>query len=118
LFILSWNASVIGAAAGNFIRTHLADFANSVGLVKFGSYFYVVGLSLLRYSLHGIPEILAYLVAGIAGGILSVAIIRHEFGTKNFERILLDISDLVLISVFILFFAALVEVFITPMFFT
>lgn len=118
LFILTWNASVIGAAAGNFIRTHLADFASSFGFVKFGAYFYVVGLSLLRYSLHGIPEILAYLVAGIAGGILSVALMRHEFGTKNFERILLDISDLVLISVFILFFAALVEVFITPMFFT
>ncbi|MBI4141235.1 stage II sporulation protein M, partial [Candidatus Woesearchaeota archaeon] len=118
LFILSWNASVIGAAAGNFIRTHLADFAGSIGLVKVGSYFYVVGLSLLRYTLHGVPEILAYLVAGIAGGILSVAVIHHEFGTRNFERILLDVSDLVLISVFILFFAALVEVFITPMFFT
>ena len=118
LFILSWNASVIGAAAGNFIRTHLADFASSIGLVKVWSYFYVVGLSLLRYSLHGVPEILAYLVAGIAGGILSVAVIHHEFGTRNFERILLDVSDLVLISVFILFFAALVEVFITPMFFT
>ena len=118
MFILSWNASVIGAAAGNFIRTHLADYASAVGLVKVGSYFYVVGLSLLRYSIHGAPELIAYFIAGIAGGILSVAIMRNEFGTRNFERILLDVSDMVLIAVFILFFAALLEVFVTPIFFT
>jgi len=118
MFILTWNASVIGAAAGNFIRTHLADYASAVGFIKVGSYFYVVGLSILRYSIHGVPELVAYFIAGIAGGILSVSIMRNEFGTKNFERILLDVSDMVLISVFILFFAALVEVFITPIFFT
>lgn len=118
LFILTWNASVIGAAAGNFVRTHLAEFVNAVGFTKVGAYFYVVSLSLLRYSLHGIPEIIAYLIGGIAGGILSVAIMRHEFGTKNFERILLDVSDMVLIAVFVLFFAGLLEVFITPIFFS
>lgn len=117
IFILTWNASVIGAAAGNFIRTHISDFANAVGFTKVGAYFYVVGLSLLRYSIHGVPEVVAYFIAGIAGGILSVAIMHHEFGTRNFERILLDVSDMVLISVFILFFAAIIEVFITPIFF-
>lgn len=117
IFILTWNASVIGAAAGNFIRSHLADFAGAVGLEKMGAYFYVTSLSLLRYSIHGVPEILAYVVGGVAGGILSVAIMRHEFGTRNFERILMDVSDMVLISVFILFAAAIIEVFLTPIFF-
>lgn len=118
IFILTWNASVIGAAMGNFIRTHLVELADITGLTMVGNYFYVVGLSLLRYSVHGVPEVVAYFIAGIAGGILSVAVIHHEFGTKNFERILLDVSDMVLIAVFILFFAALLEVFITPIFFT
>jgi len=117
VFILTWNASVIGAAAGNFIRTHLAQYAGAVGFAKISGYFYASSLSLLRYSLHGIPEILAYFVAGLAGGILSVAIIKKDFGTKRFERILLDSSDLILIAVFILFVAALIEVFITPIFF-
>jgi len=117
IFILSWNASVIGAAAGNFIRTHLAQYAGAVGLEKVAAYFYASSLSVLRYSLHGIPEILAYFVAGLAGGILSVAIIKRDFGTKSFERILLDSSDLILIAVFILFVAALIEVFVTPIFF-
>lgn len=114
LFILSWNASVIGAAVGNFIRSNMAGFADSAGLVRVGAYFYVSSLSFLRYAVHGIPEILSYLLAGLAGGILSMAIVHHDFGTNQFEQVLLDVSDLVLLSVLILFIAALIEVFITP----
>ena len=117
IFILTWNASVIGAAAGNFIKTHIAQYAGAIGMSKIAAYFYASSLSVLRYSLHGVPEILAYFVAGLAGGILSVAIIKRDFETKRFERILLDSSDLILIAVFILFIAALLEVFVTPIFF-
>ena len=117
IFILTWNASVIGAAAGNFIRSHMAGFAESVGLAKMGAYFYVSSLSVLRYAIHGVPEIISYLVAGLAGGILSVAIVKHDFGTNQFEQVLLDVSDLVLVSVFVLFIAATLEVFITPVLF-
>ena len=117
LFILCWNASVIGAAAGNFIRSHMANYASATGLAKVGEYFHGASLSVLRYSIHGIPEIMAYFVAALAGGILSVAVIHKEYQTKNFEKILLDASDLILISVFILFVAALLEVFVTPAFF-
>lgn len=114
IFILMWNASVIGVAFGNFFRVKLAEFAASVGLTQVSSYFYVIGYSVLRYAIHGVPEILAYVIAGLAGGIISVAVIRHDFGTKNFERIILDASDLILLAVFILFIAAGVEVYITP----
>lgn len=114
IFILTWNASVIGAAAGNFIRSHMSRFAGTTGLQKAGAYFYVTSLSVLRYAVHGIPEILSYIIAGLAGGILSMALVRHDFGTKKFENVLLDVSDLVLLSVLILFIAGLLEVFVTP----
>ncbi len=117
LFIIAWNASVIGVAAGNFIRSHLTEFVQLVGYKKTAAYLYVISLSWLRYSIHGFPEVLAYVIAGIAGGILSVALMRHDFGTQKFERILLDTSDLILISVLILFGAAILEVFVTPIFF-
>jgi len=81
---------------------------------KVVAYFYVGSLSILRYAVHGIPEILSYIVAGLAGGILSMAITRQDFGTKQFETVLLDVSDLVLLSVLILFIAAIIEVFVTP----
>ncbi|MBN2112009.1 stage II sporulation protein M [Candidatus Woesearchaeota archaeon] len=117
IFILTWNASVIGVAIGNFVRTHLSTYASHLGLSNISSYFYAASMGLLRYSLHGIPEILAYFIAGLAGGIISVAVIKHNYSTKAFERILLDSSDLIIGAIFILFIAALIEVYITPAFF-
>lgn len=114
IFILAWNSSVIGAAVGNFVRSHMAQFADVVGLQKAAAYFYVGSLSVLRYAIHGIPEIFAYIIAGLAGGILSMALMKHDYGTKQFENILLDVSDLVLLAVLVLFIAAIVEVFVTP----
>ena len=114
IFILTWNASVIGTAIGNFIRQQFAAVATKVGLSGVGHYFQIVALGLFRYALHGIPEILAYFTAGLAGGIISVAVIKHDFGTRKLEHIMLDSADLILLSVFLLFIAGLIEVYITP----
>jgi uncharacterized membrane protein SpoIIM required for sporulation len=117
IFILIWNASVIGTAIGNFMRTEIASIANLFGFDKIAHYFQIISLGLLRYSIHGIPEILAYFIGGLAGGIISIAIIRHDFGTKKFETILLDSADLILLSVGVLFIASILEVFVTPILF-
>lgn len=108
IFILTWNASVISAAIGNFIRSNISAAS---------SYFAIAPLALLRYMLHGIPEILAYFTAGLAGGIISIAVIRHDFASKKFSHIILDSTDLIIISVLILFIATLIEVYITPLLF-
>ncbi|MFH0977809.1 MAG: stage II sporulation protein M [Candidatus Woesearchaeota archaeon] len=117
MFILIWNASVIGVAMGNFFRTHFAAYATAAGLVKIAGYFHISALSILRYAIHGFPEILSYFIGGLAGGIISVAVIKHEFGTQSFEKILLDSSDMIIISVLMLVIAAGLEVFVTPLFF-
>ncbi|MEK6937253.1 MAG: stage II sporulation protein M [Nanoarchaeota archaeon] len=117
LFILIWNASVISAAIGNFFRANFAEYAASVGLIKIGGYFHIYSLSLMRYFVHGLPEVLAYFVGGLAGGIISIAITRHDVGTKEFRKVLLDSLDLVLIAVGLLIVAALLEVYVTPVFF-
>jgi uncharacterized membrane protein SpoIIM required for sporulation len=114
IFILIWNASVVGTAIGNFIRTHLASIAQQLGGISLGSYFSIVGIGLFKYSIHGFFEILAYFVAALAGGIISIAIINHDFSTRKFEHVLLDSADLLMLSMFILFVAALLEVFVTP----
>lgn len=117
IFILTWNASVIGTAIGNYIRTNLATLAAESGFSKIGSYFSIYSLGLFRYSLHGIPEILAYFTAGLAGGIISVAVIKHDLDSKYFRKIMLDSLDLIILSVLLLFLAALLEVYITPLVF-
>jgi len=117
IFILSWNASVIGVAIGNVIRSNISYYTANFGFMNVGNYFNVISFGLLKYALHGIPEILAYFIGGLAGGIISVAIIRHDFGTKSFEHILLDSTDLIILSVVFLVIAALLEVYITPVLF-
>ncbi|MFH1211044.1 MAG: stage II sporulation protein M [archaeon] len=107
IFILTWNASVIATAVGNFIRENLSDV--------FGwSYFAVFSIGFMRYMTHGIFEILAYFMGGLAGGIISVAVIRHDFSSKRFRHIIFDSFDLIILAVFTLFIAAIIEVFVTP----
>ena len=117
IFILTWNATVIATAIGNFIRSNIALYAASTGLVKAGAYFQIFSLGLLRYAIHGIPEIMAYFYGGLAGGIISVAIIRRHYLTKNFNYIIRDTLQLLLIAFSFLFVAALLEVYVTPLLF-
>lgn len=117
IFILAWNATVIGAAIGNFIRANISSYTSSLGLMEAGSYFHIVSLGLLKYSLHGIPEIMAYIYGGLAGGIISIALIRKHFNTNKFPIILKDFSELVLIAIGFLMTAAFLEVYVTPVLF-
>jgi len=117
IFILTWNASVIGTAIGSFIRSNISQYAGLLGFEQISSYFGVVSIGLLRYILHGIPEILAYIYGGLAGGIISVAIIKKHYKDERFSRILFDVSELLVISLAFLVVAAFIEVYITPLLF-
>ncbi len=101
VFILAWNASVIAAAIAIFTRSDLN----------------ALPMALLRYFVHGIPEIGSYFIVALAGGIISFAVIRRDIGTEKFWRVLQDSLNLIILSVILLFLSALVEVFITPLFF-
>jgi uncharacterized membrane protein SpoIIM required for sporulation len=101
IFILAWNASVIAAAIAIFTESKLSELP----------------LGLLRYLIHGLPEIASYFIAAMAGGIVSVAVIRHEAGSDRFWEILQDSLNLIILAVVILFLAALMEVFLTPLLF-
>jgi len=117
IFILSWNASVIGAAVGNFIRSNIGEYASSIGFTKISAYFGIVSIGLLRYSLHGVPEIIAYFYGGLAGGIISVAIAKGHYKEEKFSHILFDVSELLIISMSFLLVAAFLEVYVTPILF-
>lgn len=101
IFILAWNASVIAAAVGIYTKSQL-------GLLPLG---------LGRYMIHGIPEIAAYLFGALAGGILSISLIRGEYKSSKFWDIMQDVINLLIIAIIILVFAGLLEVYITPMLF-
>jgi len=101
IFVLAWNASVIAAAIGIFTKSDVSN----------------LHLGLLRYLIHGLPEVAAYFVAALAGGILGVAVIRGDINTEKRWNIFEDVLLLVIIAMIILIISALIEVFITPQLF-
>jgi len=101
IFILAWNASVIAAAIGIFTQYKLSD----------------IPIGVLRYMIHGFPEIAAYFVTALAGGIFGVGILRNGFRNRKTIRILENVIILLFIALVILILAALMEVYITPMLF-
>jgi uncharacterized membrane protein SpoIIM required for sporulation len=98
IFILAWDASVIAAAINIFTKSQLSQLPLGLG----------------RYMIHGIPEIAAYFIAALAGGILSIAVIRRDLKGERFWNIIQDSLNLIIIGVIILLLSAIIEVFITP----
>jgi len=115
LFILTWNASVIAAAVGSLIKNKLAETASLAGFGLFSVYFGTATFSFFKYMLHGILEITAYFIIALAGGILSMALIKKDL---SYDTIMTDVLDLVLISISFLLVGGIVEVYITPLLFS
>jgi uncharacterized membrane protein SpoIIM required for sporulation len=101
IFILVWNASVISAAIGIFAKGSLEQLP----------------LGVLRYMIHGVPEIAAYFVGALGGGIISVAVIRRDLRGEGIWRILQDSLILIIIAIVILFISAFMEAYLTPLLF-
>ncbi len=101
IFVLAWNASVISAAIVIFTKYNLSE----------------IPIGLVRYMIHGFPEIASYFITALAGGMLGVGIIRHGIGSKKFMKVLGNVTVLIFIALVILVIAALIEVFLTPLLF-
>jgi uncharacterized membrane protein SpoIIM required for sporulation len=104
VFILAWNASVIAVYAGLIIKSFV-----ETGLSTQVAYLYGIPIALGSIALHGIPEIGAYFLAGLAGGILSVGIIREKTGSKEFRKVVKDSIFIFLIAEVLVVIAAYIE---------
>ncbi len=99
VFVFAWNASIIGAFIGHYART--VGASTSV----LGS----IGTSALGLLPHGSFELLAYLIAALAGGILSSAITREAHKTNTFMLVLHDSTKLAAVSIIFLAIGAFIE---------
>lgn len=101
IFVLTWNASVISAAVSIFTQYSLKD----------------IPMGILRYMIHGFPEIAAYFITALAGGIFGVGILRNGIHGKRFIHVLENTVILLFIALLILLIAAAIEVYFTPILF-
>jgi uncharacterized membrane protein SpoIIM required for sporulation len=101
IFVLAWNASVIAGAIGIFTKYSLSG----------------IPVGLARYMIHGFPEIAAYFITALAGGMFGVSFLRNGFKDKKFLRVIENVVVLLFISIIILIGAAFIEVYFTPILF-
>lgn len=98
IFILAWNASVLGVWIGSISSSpaHIALFT-------------------LPYLLHAILEIGGYVLAGVAGALLSYqieALITHDEGAEAVNQtVLMDVIILLVLGVLAILAGGYVEVF-------
>ncbi len=101
IFILAWNASVISAAIGIFTQYNVKEIPMGIG----------------RYMIHGFPEIAAYFVTALAGGIFGIGILRNGIKSPKMMRIFENVVIMLFIAIVILAIAAVIEVYFTPLIF-
>jgi len=105
IFILAWNASIIAIYIGYFVQS-----LTNKGMAATTAYIYGLPAGLMTIALHGVPEIVAYFFAGLAGGILSVGIIREKLGSDAFKMVFIDALIFLAIAELLIFLAAWIEV--------
>ena len=106
LYLLTFNASIIGTAVGLYMQERATGMMAGV-----------FSLGLLRYLTHGIFEISGFFLAGLAGGILSIALLRQDLLGKKSSVLFQDAFALMLLAVLFVFLGALVEIHLTPLFY-
>jgi uncharacterized membrane protein SpoIIM required for sporulation len=94
LFIIVWNASVLGVYVGALSKS-----------------IFEIPIVFLYFLPHGIPEVVGYLCAGLAGGILSAAILR-EHKIHILKLITFDSVKILLLGIALIFLAAGIEVYL------
>lgn len=96
IFLISWNASVLGVVVGKSASA-LTGFYSIPGV-------------LIAYMPHGTFEFVGYILAGIAGGLLSIALSRHRESKEHLKFVLKDSFMLLALATMALVIGAIIEV--------
>jgi len=67
--------------------------------------------------IHGFPEIAAYFITALAGGMFGFGVIKHGIRNRHFVRVLENVALLLFLAIIILIVAAVIEVYLTPLLF-
>ncbi len=114
ILILVVNASVVGIAIGAIIRDSIGAYAGKTDIGFIAHYFTSFPMSFCFVIVHGIPEMIGYFLGALSGGIISFAVVNHDFGSKDFRRIVIDSLDLLFLSILTIVLSGFIEVYITP----
>lgn len=113
VFLISWNATIIGTLIGKIANNPEAFGSASTGNIL-TNYIVALPVTLLRLLPHGIFEIGAYFIGAVAGGILSAGVIRESVRHRktqfaHLEQVFIDSLLYLGISVVFVVIGAAIE---------
>lgn len=100
VFLIVLNASIFSTFL-KMVTSQLGKTAQEV--------FSILGI----FSIYVIPEVAGFLLAAIAGGVISKAVINERVGSIQFKNVVKDATVLLLVSFAVIILSALLEVFVT-----
>jgi len=110
IFLLTWNAALVGIFIEGAVRSHLVVLSQQFGIFAYPLAFLMGSVeALLSILPHGGFEMSAFFVAAVAGGILSIALERHTYRRRAFWCIVKDSLKLFALSLLLLVLGAFIE---------
>ncbi len=100
IFLIILNGSVFASFIVFIIRTITENLAQGVQA------FFI-------FMIHLLPEVSGFLIAAIAGGVVSKAVLNEKKGTKAFKNVFKDATVLMLIAIGLVLLSTLLELFVT-----
>lgn len=110
IFIITWNATILGVLIAKIAENPL--IYGSIELVKGSApanYIIALPFTLIRLLPHGIFEFGGYFLGAVAGGILSVSIIREQF-KDEWKDVMQDSGTYLVMAAVFIVVGALIEV--------
>jgi uncharacterized membrane protein SpoIIM required for sporulation len=98
LFLIVLNASIFAGFILSFSQIAVQNTILSASLL----------------SIHFVPEVFGFLLAAMAGGVISKAVVNERFGTRPFKNVIKDGTILLILGILLIIASATIEVFITP----
>ena len=100
IFLVLLNASVFST----LITTIIGFFGRSIGQVTS-----ILGIFLI----HMIPEVSGFLIAAIAGGVVSRALTQEKWMSRRFQNVMKDAAILLIISLVFVILGGFLEIFVS-----
>jgi len=105
IFLVVLNASIFSTFLLFVINSYAGDIAAALMVIAI-------------FMIHMIPEISGFLLAAIAGGILSKGFLREKPGTSQFKNIVKDAMLLLIIAILVIIISGFLETYVSSVIFT
>jgi len=108
MFLIAWNASVIGALIGQNTIQLVAGYASFWPFEYILAYGHAL-IKSLGLVPHGFFEVVGYFVGAIAGALISIVVTKGHYRKHELDLLIKDSIGLILIAVIMLIIGAYIE---------